>query len=157
MFATDCENNSVISSVGSDTYKVWWSHKYEHTVTSRDTIRTDSSNFETFPPCAKWALRHPSEGPWDARHRLFSVKSLFCNLKWLLLSSRLQALCCPRCWSLRSKMRLPQCCERGLTQGKRREGRKELTVLGTAPLTHARTSFFTLLYHRNHLSTFFYS
>lgn len=49
------------------------------------------------------------------------TKSLFCNLKWLLLSSRLQASCCPRCWSLRSKMRLPQCCESGLTQGERRE------------------------------------
>lgn len=49
------------------------------------------------------------------------AESLFCNLKWLLLSSRLQALCCPRSWSLRSKMRLPPYCERGPTQGKRRE------------------------------------
>lgn len=51
------------------------------------------------------------------------AESLFCNLKWLLLSSRLQALCCPRSWSLRSKMRLPPYCERGPTQGKGREER----------------------------------
>lgn len=42
---------------------------------------------------------------------------LLCNIKWLLLSSRLQASCCPRSWSLRSKMRLPQCCENRATQG----------------------------------------
>lgn len=46
---------------------------------------------------------------------------LFFNLKWLLLSSRLQASCCPRCWSLRSKMRLPQCCESRPTRGEKRE------------------------------------
>lgn len=69
------------------------------------------------------------------------TESLFCNLKWLLLSSRLQASCCPRSWSLRSKMRLPQCCESGPTGEE--EGRKELTALYSAPLTSARTSFFT--------------
>lgn len=52
--------------------------------------------------------------------------SLFCNLKWLLLSSRLQGSCCPRSWSLRSKMRLPQCCETGSTQRGRRGEEKNL-------------------------------
>lgn len=43
-----------------------------------------------------------------------------CDLKWLFLSSRLQASCCPRCWSLRSKMRLLQSYKSRSAQGKRR-------------------------------------
>lgn len=67
-------------------------------------------------------------------------QSVFRDLKWLLLSSRLQASCCPTSWSLRSKMRLPPCCERGPAPGK--TGRKELAVLVQGHL------FFLLpLYH----------
>lgn len=51
------------------------------------------------------------------------TESLFCDLKWLLLSSRLQELCCPRSWSLRFKMRLPQCCESATTEGKKTKER----------------------------------
>lgn len=137
----------VISSIGSNTYKVLWSHEYRYTVILSDTIQTDRPDFKMFPPFTKWVLQHPSGGPWDARYRLYSVKSLFCNLKWLLLSSRLQESCCPRCWSLRFKMRLPQCCERGPTQGKR--GREEKNLQYLVPLTCARTSFLKLLYHSN--------
>lgn len=68
------------------------------------------------------------------------TESLLCNLKWLLLSSRLQASCCPRCWSLRSKMRLLQCCEWADTGEE--EGIKELPALCSVPLIRARTSLF---------------
>lgn len=74
-----------------------------------------------FAPCAKWALPQLPKGPWNAQHRLYCYRNSVLNLKWLLLSSRLQASCCPRCWSLRSKMRLPQCCESGPTRGEKRE------------------------------------
>lgn len=70
------------------------------------------------------------------------TESLPINLKRLLLSSRLQASCCPRCWSLRSKMRLLQCCEWADTGEE--EGIKELPALCSVPLTRARTSFIYL-------------
>lgn len=76
------------------------------------------------------------------------TESLFCTLKRLLLSSRSQASCCPRCWSLRSKTRLPQCCESGPAQGKRRQ---EKHLQRSAQLLwRARTSFLPL----RRLSTF---
>lgn len=57
--------------VGSYTCcKRFMSPKYEDTLISTDT--TALCNFERFPPCAKWALQHPSQGPWDVRHRLYS-------------------------------------------------------------------------------------
>lgn len=95
------------------------------------------------------------KGPWDARHRLYSyTQSLFCNLKWLLLSSRLQASCCPRCWSLRSKMRLLQCCEWADTGED--EGRKERTYSTLLSSWHVQGHlFFTATVSLRCLRTFF--
>lgn len=69
-----------------------------------------------FPSVPKQHYGSGPKGLWDAWCRLHTHSSVLCNLKWLPLSSRLLASCCPKCWSLRSRMRLLQRCEP--TQGK---------------------------------------
>lgn len=53
---------------------------------------------EMFPLCAKSVLRQSSKGTLGCMAQgAHSQQSVLCNLKWLPLSSRLLASCCPKC------------------------------------------------------------
>lgn len=94
-------------------------------------------NFKIPPPQCQMRIKSSFQRTMGCSLQAAVTKSLFCNLKWLLLSSRLQALCCPRSWSLRSKMRLPRCFESGGGGRKKR---------AQSPLTSANSSRVYILF-----------